>query len=141
MKILSLGVCLLLLLGVVFRRRPRVHVPLMVTAFLVDIGMLLYIELTRKAIATVVGGPHEFVMVHATISTLVLVAYGFQILSGLKILKGRARQLNHRYAAVVLLLLRFSNFGTSLFVEGFIHKDGGSVVTATSDQTRRSHRN
>ena len=108
----------LIVVGTWFRRKsPRLHVGLMVAAFVVDLSLVVYIEATRLAIETVSTTPVSFVHLHALISTLVLVAYVAQLTLGWRVLTGvgAARRV-HATVGIAFVSLRSLNYLTSLFL-------------------------
>jgi hypothetical protein len=119
-KLISFGVCVIIVIGLYYRKRRRVHIPLMASAFCIDLGLLLYIELTRQAIRTVTHQPHPFVAVHSLISILVAIAYVVQIASGIALAKTGRWRCVHRFTAPIFVVLRLSNFITSLWVDAFV---------------------
>ncbi len=115
LKIISIGVCVALVVGYIYRRRPRVHVPLMLAAFVVDLAMVVYIEVARDAIASAKAKMGMLMIVHILISVGVLVLYVVQVVSGLANLRGR-RSRRHGPAGTSLLVLRLGNLLTSFMV-------------------------
>lgn len=103
--------------GLWFRRTPRLHLRFMTAAFIVDVGLLLYIEGTRAAVAQVAASTAPIVWVHAAISTLVLVAYVMQIVLGRRTLAGMATSRQaHIVLGLTFVALRSLNYVTSFFV-------------------------
>lgn len=110
-----------------FRRNARRHISCMVLAFLLDLGLLLYIEGSRHAIHTVTTSlktpeSHGLLLFHVTMSLLVLLLYLAQITSGILLYRGRPG-LNavlvrnfHQISAMAFLFFRAANYVTSLFV-------------------------
>lgn len=120
---LSIAVFIVLLFGFKFRKRKEWHIPIMLSCFLIDLGLVLYIELTRKAIHTATHGMHPFVAFHVGVSTLTVLAYLFLIFLGVMILRGiKMNPVHpiHRIAGLTFLVLRFTNLATSLWIEKFI---------------------
>jgi hypothetical protein len=78
-------VVILIAAGIYNRRRRSLHMSMMITAFVVDLALVLYIELTRKAVATVVGGVRPFLWFHAGVSVITLVLYVVMITLGRKL--------------------------------------------------------
>jgi len=116
LKLLSVFVCLLLLVGVAYRRRRRIHIPLMLSAFAIDLSMVFYLEIRRGVVESIPSRPMTTLLfVHILISVLVLVLYGVQITTGIRNLRGPRRPW-HRKAGMTFLLLRFGNLITSFFV-------------------------
>ncbi len=116
LKLLSVFVCVLLVVGVLKRRKPRVHIPLMVSAFLIDLAMVVYLEVRRGVVESIPGREMTFLLIfHIFLSTVVLILYGVQIFTGLKNARGNRRPW-HRKAAVAFLITRFGNLVTSFLI-------------------------
>lgn len=115
LKLFSILACVALLVGYAYRRRPRVHVPLMVTAFVVDMAIVAYIEIDRDAIATAEAHMSPLMVVHIAISVAVILLYFGQIASGIRNVRGK-RSRWHRLAGPSLILLRLGNLVTSFMV-------------------------
>ena len=115
-RLLSVLVFVLLVCGVLARRRKRMHIPLMIIAMAIDVGLVLYLELTRAVVETVVREPMSVLMyVHILLSVIVLVLYGVQIRTGIANARGR-RSPTHAKTMPWLLLMRLGNLITSFFV-------------------------
>lgn len=116
LKLLSVLVCVLLVVGVLNRRNRRIHIPLMLSCFLIDLGMVLYLEIRRGVVESIPGRPMTpLLIIHIIISTVVLVLYASQIYTGLQNAKGR-RSAWHRRIGVTFLFLRFGNLITSFMM-------------------------
>lgn len=114
---LSTLVVALIIAGVLARRRPAVHLRLMTSAFLIDLGIVIYIETTRHAIDRVVGPAGPLIWFHASVSTLVLLAYLGQITLGRRMLAGRAASRRaHIALGLAFCLLRGTNYITAFMV-------------------------
>jgi hypothetical protein len=85
LHVASTLVVILIATGIYYRRRPSVHMSLMTASFIIDLSLVLYIELTRKAVATVVGGIRPFLWFHAGVSVVTLVLYVVMIALGRKL--------------------------------------------------------
>lgn len=95
----------------------------MTCAFIIDISMVLYIELTRKAVATAMKPPHLFVAFHILISVIVLFLYFFQIGTG--VLRMKNKDVSkfwhwHKYCGASFVGFRILNFITSVWIESFM---------------------
>jgi len=116
LTILSAFVCVLLVFGVINRRRKSIHVPAMLSAFAIDLGMVVYLEVRRGVIESI---PHREVtpllIFHIVISVIVLVLYSTQAVTGFKRIRGD-RGRSHRLIPWALLPLRMLNFITSIMV-------------------------
>lgn len=121
LKAISIFVFLILLVGYAYRRRRKIHVPLMLSAFAIDMGLVAYIELNRSAIKTAQSiitpdaGPGPLMTVHIIMSVIVVLLYFWQIYTGIGKLRGK-RNPSHPYTGIVFLLLRFGNLVTSFIV-------------------------
>lgn len=119
LHLLSTLVVTIVIAGVLARKRPAIHLPLMVTAFLIDLGIVLYIETTRHAIERVAGPAEPLIWFHAAVSTLVLLAYLGQITLGRRILAGRATSRRaHIALGLTFCVLRGTNYVTAFMVSG-----------------------
>jgi hypothetical protein len=114
---------LLIGLGWTFRYHPKRHIPLMLSAFLVDIGVLLYIEVTRHAIHTLEESLHTpaskaLLLFHVAVSLLMVLLYVAQIGSGIWLYRVPGPQIRnfHRYSALTFVTCRLLNYITSFFV-------------------------
>jgi uncharacterized membrane protein YozB (DUF420 family) len=122
--LIAVSTCVLVLiaLGLKFRKQPKRHIQFMAAAFLLDLILLLYIETTRHAIATVgksIQAPasQELLFFHVTVSTITLLLYILQLSTGIMLFRKRAvNPVLHRGGAVLFLICRLSNYVTSFFV-------------------------
>lgn len=118
-KIISTIIFIWILFGMYFRKNLKIHQWIMISSFMMDISLVLYIELTRNVVHTSVHPSHPFVVFHIVISIFVIIAYLIQLFSGY--LKARFQQVYwHKKIGIVFIALRFSNLITSFFVEQFI---------------------
>ena len=116
LKVLSVFVCVLLVVGVLNRRRRKIHIPLMMTSFLIDLGMVLYLEIRRGVVESIPSRPMTpLLIVHISLSTVVLICYGIQIYTGIQNARGRRRPW-HRIGAAAFLVTRFGNLITSFII-------------------------
>jgi hypothetical protein len=118
LHLLSSIVVLLIGAGLWLRhRRPDLHLRLMTAAFVCDLLLVVYIEATRHAVETVVGRGTSLIWFHATVSTLVIVAYVAQIALGRRMLAGvRAPRRVHMVLGITFVTLRSLNYITSYMV-------------------------
>lgn len=113
---LNAFVCLLVVIGVLNRRRKRRHITLMASALTIDLAMVLYLELARGVVESVPSRPMSAVLVvHIGLSMLLLVLYGCQVVTGIKKARGGESRL-HGQVMIWFLILRFGNLVTSFFV-------------------------
>lgn len=116
-------ILLIIVYGLIKRKQPTQHVPAMSLAFALDVGLVLYIELTRHAINTVtdsVATPADnaFLLFHVSVSLITLLLYVILTFTGYKLLRGeRAKYFApHRYFAAAFLLFRLTNYVTSFWM-------------------------
>ncbi len=114
---LSSFVLILLAVGLVYRREPALHIPLMLSAFGVDLGMVLWLEFNRAAVEQVVTGVTGLLAFHVVVSTLVMVLYMVLIWSGRRLWLGQERSRGfHRTVAAIFIVGRLINYVTAFFV-------------------------
>ena len=115
-RLLSVLVFILLVCGVVARHRKRAHIPLMITAMAIDLGMVVYLEVTRAVVESVAREPMTALkLVHILLSVVVLVLYVVQIRTGISNARGQ-RSRTHGRTMPWLLLARLGSLVTSFFV-------------------------
>lgn len=115
LKVISIVACVLLAVGFMYRRKRRVHIPLMLSAFVVDMGLVLYIELSRGAIDTARTTTSGLMIFHIAISVGVVLLYFWQIYTGIRRVRGAAAS-SHGATGLTLLVLRLGNLVTSFMV-------------------------
>ncbi len=115
LKILSIVVYVIILVAFANRKRVKVHVPMMAAAFVIDVAMVLYIELTRHAIETAVGPTSPVMKIHIALSVITVVLYVGQIITGIKKAKGQTSAW-HGKAGAIFLLARLGNLITSFLI-------------------------
>ncbi len=117
LHIISTIVIGLLIIGLFLRGRPAVHPKLMITAFTLDVLLVLYIEFTRGAIEQVVGGIGPLLWFHVAVSTVVLFSYVGMAVLGRRLLRGELATGNlHRNLGIAFCILRSLNYVTSYLV-------------------------
>jgi uncharacterized membrane protein YozB (DUF420 family) len=117
-------VLIIIATGFTFRHQRKTHIPCMLTAFAIDLGLVLYIELTRHAIKSVSQAvqhplPHGLLLFHVTMSVFVLILYVVMLSLGVQLLKGQeTKRISHRNLGYTFILCRLANYATSFFVAG-----------------------
>ncbi len=108
----------ILIVGYLFRRRRQLHITLMSTAFALDVGLVLWIEIQRHAVEQLVMQQvTPFVWFHASVSLIVLLLYGVLIFLGINILKNNPWAWTwHKRVAVAFALCRCTNYITSFWL-------------------------
>lgn len=117
---ISLLILIFILLGLHQRRVKKNHILLMLTAFTLDVLLLLYVEVTREAIGTALKVPPPFVLFHIGVSVMTLIFYGIQIKTGIKMYKTGVLSPFHKRGAILFLVFRLSNFLTGIKVGDFL---------------------
>jgi len=99
------------------KRRNALHIRLMISAFLIDLCLVIYIEISRHAVQKVVTSTRPLVWFHAAVSVAVLATYVMMIQLGRGLLAGRpmARRW-HRVLGMTFVVLRSLNYVTSYLV-------------------------
>lgn len=96
----------------------------MLTAFVIDISEVLYIELNRHAIKTAVSifsllNGRTLLMIHIAISLVATLLYFYLIASGFKLLKDRqnpSQRAKHKKMSYIFITARLLNFITSFLI-------------------------
>jgi hypothetical protein len=118
-KLISFLVLLIILAGVYLRRRVRLHMAMMLTAFLIDMAMVVYLELKIHAIDSAAHPFHPFLTFHVIISVLVILIYLHQITSGLLIYFKKISWPWHKVGGITFIIFRIGNLITSLLLDHF----------------------
>jgi hypothetical protein len=115
--IASTLVLLILIAGILVRRKRRIHVPLMILAFSLDLLTVLAIEVSRGAIKKATSSPSPLLLFHVIVSVFALVFYGGMFVLGERVRKG-AEQLRpwHRRTAWMFGACRATNYVTSWMI-------------------------
>ena len=116
LNILSTLVLFIIAYGVIKRNDRKVHIPVMTAAFLIDLGLVLYIELNRGAVEQAIDGVEGLLLFHIIVSALVLVLYIALTVIGVKLLKNPAMMKLHRNLAAAFIICRLTNYVTSFFI-------------------------
>lgn len=111
-------VVVLLAAGLWFRhRRPNLHLRMMISAFVIDLFLVLYVEISRHAVEKVVARVSPMIWFHAGVSLGVLLCYVLMILLGRGVLAGQANSRKwHFGVGMTFVALRGLNYVTSYMV-------------------------
>lgn len=133
LHVLSTLVVALVAGGVLTRSRTAVHMRFMTAAFVIDLGLVLYIEATRHAVERVAGPAGSLIWFHAAVSTSVLLLYVAQLTLGRRMLAGRtsARGL-HAALGVTFCLFRLTNYATAFMVSAALAAPASPTAALTS---------
>lgn len=118
MQIQSLCIVLLIVAGVVVRRRRQLHVKIMSVAMIWDIILILQIELSRSAIlkATHALSNPLILNIHISIAVSTVILYGFMVYTGRKLLRGdNSIRPRHKILGWTTLSMRILTFITSFW--------------------------
>jgi len=115
--LLSTLVLILIGVGIKYRKVNRLHISLMLTAFAIDVGMVVWLEFNRLAVEQVVGGVSGLLFFHVIVSIGVVILYVALISTGMKLFKKvTLSPALHRNLAVAFVIGRLINYVTSFFV-------------------------
>ena len=116
-RILSTIIFAFIIFGVTQRRNRKVHIPTMVSCFVADITLLLFVELSRGAIERVQAGELPLILrIHLLFSVPMVGSWLLALFAGYHRRKGRLVKL-HFINACLFLTLRTGNWITAFFVE------------------------
>jgi hypothetical protein len=105
---------LCMLAAMLIRGNRRLHGRLMGIAMLLDVGLVLFLEVTRHATGTAAGGRlSPFQLMHVGTSTLAVLLYGPLLWMGLRALRGRSSpslRSSHRLLGMGAFLFRTAGF-------------------------------
>lgn len=124
---ISTLVILIVFVGLLYRHKKKIHIPLMSTAFAIDVILVLIIELQRQAIENVLVNRSIFVWFHVLISVSVLVFYIILAKTGTEMAKAVRIDAEtklvriHKFSAIIFVILRLTNYVTSFFMPVQIH--------------------
>ncbi len=113
-------VLVLIAIGLQRRHDRRVHIPIMLTCFVIDVANVLFIELGRGAVMrtleTATQAGEWLLKVHIAFSVMTLAGYVVAALTGSKLRKGIDVRKVHRWNGAIFLLNRVANYATSFMV-------------------------
>ncbi len=102
------------------RHRRRVHPPLMLAAFALDVANAAWIEARRAAIQKAAGvvatGASSALLTHIASSVVAMIAWALALATGLRLLRGAASRTVHRANMPVFVVARVVNFFTAFLV-------------------------
>jgi uncharacterized membrane protein YozB (DUF420 family) len=125
-KALNTAMVFLLAYGIWQRRRPKVHIPVMLTAFAVDLVNVLLVELVarqtkgmgavERATHAIAGEESGILQFHVTVSVLSIVGYVVAVITGTKLYKKGVGRKVHRVNAFIFVAMRLASYVTSFWV-------------------------
>ena len=114
---ISTIVVLIIIAGLWKRKDRALHYKLMVLAFIIDMGMVVYIEFMRGAVETAVSSPPPLMLFHIFVSVMSIVFYLVQFYLGWRLFKGKVTSTKtHMYCGILFCVFRLSNYVTSFMV-------------------------
>lgn len=115
--LVSFFVLVVIATGLSQRRDRTRHIPLMALAFVVDLGLVLYLELTRSAVARASELASQMLSIHVGFAITTLVLNIALIASGVAIAKGKPGLRKwHKRLAALFLFCRISTFLTAFWI-------------------------
>jgi len=108
-------VLLLVFVGVALRKRPRAHIPIMLTAFALDLGSVVYLQLARNAVGKTASSPSTLLLVHVTVATATILLYAAMTATGWRLAATGRGRAAHRTLARIFLVCRIATWVTSFF--------------------------
>ncbi len=114
----SLCIVLLLVAGIIVRRRRQLHVKIMSVGMIWDVILILQIELSRSAIlkATKAITNPLILNIHISIAVATVILYGFMVYTGRKMLSGDVKiRPKHKVLGWTTLAMRILTFITSFW--------------------------
>jgi hypothetical protein len=103
-----------MVLGIAFRKDRKLHGTLMGSAMMLDVGLVLFLQLTRDAVGTAMGPSLTPMQVlHVSTSLLAVLLYAPLVYLGLRSKKGNAsaaERRNHRLIGMGAFLFRTAGF-------------------------------
>jgi hypothetical protein len=118
----------LLSVGLWHRFRPRIHIPVMLTSFLLDLIIVVLVEIgarvkpgdgagaVEQGLRSLVERPVSLLNFHIIVSVGVIACYIVALTTGIRLYRrGLGRRL-HRGNAYLFVVFRLTNWATSFFV-------------------------
>lgn len=112
----STAVLALIAAGLAFRRRRQVHIPIMLIAFALDLGSVIYLQLQRHAIQKAASEPTTILMVHIAFALAAIGLYTAMTVTGTRLARNGAGRPVHKRLAAIFLFCRVGTWATSFFV-------------------------
>ena len=114
----SLCLVLLMIAGIVVRRRRKLHVKIMALAMLWDVLLILQIELSRSAVLKASQAMKNALAlnIHVSFAVCTVILYGMMIFTGRKLLNGdNTIRPRHKKLGWTTLTFRLLTFITSFW--------------------------
>lgn len=114
----SFCIVLIMLVGIIFRRRRQLHVKIMSVAMVWDVILILQIELSRSAILKASNAMSNALAlnIHVSIAVSTVILYAFMIYTGRKLLSGETKiRPIHKRLGWTTFTMRILTFVTSFW--------------------------
>ncbi len=114
----SICILLIMMAGIVMRRRRKLHVRMMSVAMIWDVLLILQIELSRSAILTATKALSNpmILNIHISIAVSTVVLYAFMVYTGRLMLSGQTQiRQKHRLLGYSTFFMRVLTFITSFW--------------------------
>lgn len=128
-KVLNTLIALVVVpIGLALRRRPSLHIPIMLSAFAVDVVNVFLVEIVARihthgagaveqGIRAFTGGDMAFIQkFHIAVSVLCILGYIVAVVTGLKLHYRGILRRTHRANAAVFLVTRLLSYVTSFWM-------------------------
>lgn len=112
----STAVLVLIAAGLAFRRRRKIHIPIMVSAFALDLGSVIFLQIQRHAVQKAASEPTTILMVHISFALATIVLYTAMAVTGTRLARKGVGRRTHKSLACVFLACRIGTWATSFFV-------------------------
>lgn len=118
MQAQSFCIVLIMLIGILYRKRRNLHVKIMSVAMIWDVLLILQIEFSRSAILKASNAVNNAMIlnIHVAIAVSTVLLYGFMVWSGRQMLSGQSKNRSkHRIMGYTTFLMRILTFVTSFW--------------------------
>jgi predicted Na+-dependent transporter len=114
-----------LAVGLYLRHRPSVHIPLMLTSFVVDLGNVLLVEFyartrgkgaVEQGIDSFTEGGRFIEQFHILVSVLCILGYVVAVFTGRRLYRHQRGRKAHKINAAVFVFTRLTSYVTSFWM-------------------------
>jgi len=146
-NIASIVITIVLLIGVALRRNRKLHPPIMIACFVADLGLVVWLEVTRSAVETAVGNMSALMVTHIVLAVLMILSYVSLMATGFKVLRAKeplefdTHRKSHRAASISFFIIRVAVLVTALMVAADVGGAKGQDSGSPSSTGAPSERN
>jgi hypothetical protein len=124
-KSLNTAMVAVLALGLYHRHRPKLHIPLMLTAFAVDLGNVIMIEFfargrgkgaVEQGLESLSGEGSAILRFHIAVSLACIAGYFVAVITGTRLYRRGRGRLVHKANAAIFVLTRLASYVTSFWM-------------------------